>query len=194
MSSGQARSFSKTGVGKPDRKTEHHNNWCVQLFKLPLNQWWWQQGHLLDNLSKLSGFLQGAHHTVLDPLPDVLHTIKVITMVKLVVLRVRMVTRVIKLMSDCVLGVEELFTLSTSFGCLLWGIVPCSISRTWKMSFVPFLHKIHLLAILFLTFLPFFGKSPASFVTGRYSGQTSDFSSQKPEETKSDCEQSKSQR
>ena len=49
-------------------------------------------------MSKLSGFLQGAHHTVLDPLPDVLHTIKVITMVKLVVLRVRMVTKVIKLM------------------------------------------------------------------------------------------------
>ena len=49
-------------------------------------------------MSKLSGFLQGAHHTVLDPLPDVLHTINVITMVKLVVLRVRMVTKVIKLM------------------------------------------------------------------------------------------------
>ena len=49
-------------------------------------------------MSKLSGFLQGAHHTVLDPLPDVLHTIKVITMMKLVVLRVRMVTKVIELM------------------------------------------------------------------------------------------------
>ena len=70
-------------------------------------------------MSKLSGFLQGAHHTMLDPLPDVLHTINVITMVKLVVLRVRMLTKVMKLISDCVLGVEELFTLSTSFGCLL---------------------------------------------------------------------------
>ena len=48
-------------------------------------------------MSKLSGFLQGAHHTVLDPLPDVLHTIKVITMMKLVIFRVRMVTKVIKL-------------------------------------------------------------------------------------------------
>jgi len=57
-----------------------------------------------------------------------------------------------------------------------------------------FLHKIHLLATLFSTFLPFFGKSPASFVTGQYSGQTSDFSSQKPEETKLGCEQSNSQR
>ena len=35
--------------------------------------------------------------------------------------------------------------------------------------------------ILFCTFSPFFGKSPAFFVTGRYSGQIFDFSSQKPE-------------
>ena len=48
-------------------------------------------------MSKLSRFLQGAHHTVLDPLPDVLHNVNVITMVKLVVLRVRMVTKGIKL-------------------------------------------------------------------------------------------------
>ena len=49
-------------------------------------------------MSKLSGFLQGAHHTVLDPLPDVLHNVNVITVMKLVVLRVRMVTKVIELM------------------------------------------------------------------------------------------------
>ena len=55
---------------------------------------------------------------MLDPLPDVLPTINVITMMKLVVLKVRMVTKVIKFMSDYE-DVKELFTLSTSFGCLL---------------------------------------------------------------------------
>ena len=33
---------------------------------------------------------------MLDPLPDVLHTINVITMVKLVVIRVRMVTKLMR--------------------------------------------------------------------------------------------------
>ena len=71
-------------------------------------------------MSKLSGFLQGAHHTMLDPLPDVLHTIKEITMVKLVVLRVRMETKLMRgRISVAVVVVKELFTLSTSFGCLL---------------------------------------------------------------------------
>ena len=57
---------------------------------------------------------------MLDPLPDVLPTINVITMVKLVVLRVRMVTKLMRgRISVAVVVVKELFTLSTSFGCLL---------------------------------------------------------------------------
>ena len=93
MSSGQAGSFFQNW----NRKT-WQENWTTTTDVFNCSNYLQtndddNQGHLLDNLSKLSGFLQGAHHTMLDPLPDVLHTIKEITMVKLVVLTVRMVTK-----------------------------------------------------------------------------------------------------
>ena len=74
------------------------------------------------------------------------------------------------------LYLEHLFWLLVVRNCTMFNIT------NLKNVFSP---QNTLACYPFSTFLPFFGKSPASFVTGRYSGQTSDFSSQKPEETKS---------